>query len=194
MSKDHIRLAKLACGDESVFSDIYKDYSDGLFKYVSRILNDEDDVVDIIQETFIAFWEFRLKLEEVRSIKAYLFVMAKNLAFKRLREYLKQETLQDKLIEYYGDTDISTEYKINERMLADLIEEEINKLPEKRREVFVLSRKEHLSHKEIAEKLNISDQTVKKQIQYSLKVLKHRIYAEYIFTLLFILLFSFYSL
>lgn len=177
MNKDQdlIRLASLARGDESVFSEIYRDYSDGLFKYISRILSDEDDAVDVIQETFIAFWELRGKMENVKSIKAYLFVMAKNLAFKRFRERIKQVALEDKLVEYYGDTDKSTEHTINERLLSSLIDQEINKLPVKRREVFVMSRKQHLSHKEIAEKLNISDQTVRKQIQHSLKTLRLKI-------------------
>lgn len=188
MNKDlKLILTPLSEEDESVFSDTYKQYWQMLFRYVIRILPDEDDVADVVQETFVIFWEMRGKLDKIKSIKAYLLIIARNIAFKLLRERLKQSAVEDRLVEYYGDTDISTEQAIHERVLSGIIDAEINKLPEKMRNVFVLSRKEHLSYKEIAERLNISDQTVKKQIHNSLKCLRLKLDAEYIsyLTLLF---------
>src|SRR5690606_17291029 len=76
---------------------------------------------------------------------------------------------------------------IDARALSSLIDAEIEKLPEKMRQVFVLSRKENLSYKEIAERLKISDQTVKKQISNSLKYLRLKIDDEYIPSLLLLL-------
>ena len=178
--KDRIRLNQLMAGNELVFSDVYNTYWESLFRYVIRILPDEDDVADIIQETFVTFWELRSRLENVKSIKAYLFVMARNLAFRRFRERLKQGMVVDKLVDFYGETDNSMDQAFHAKELSDLIDAEIEKLPEKMREVFVLSRKEHLSYKEIAERLEISDQTVKKQISNSLKYLRLKIDEEYI--------------
>lgn len=178
--KDRIRLKQLMVADESAFSEIYREYWESLFKYVIRILPDEDDVADIVQETFITFWELRGNLEQVKSIKAYLFIMARNLAFRRFRHHLRQFEMENRLIAFYGKVDEGMEQDIDARALSSLIDAEIEKLPEKMRQVFVLSRKENLSYKEIAERLQISDQTVKKQISNSLKYLRLKIDDEYI--------------
>ncbi|HWV75399.1 MAG TPA: RNA polymerase sigma-70 factor [Pseudosphingobacterium sp.] len=178
--QDRECINQLEAGSESVFTAIYEQYWASLFKYVIRILPEEDEAADVVQETFVTFWELRSRLAKVRSIKAYLFIMARNLAFKRFRENLKQETVEDRLVEFYANTDVSMEQMIELKDLADLIDAEIGRLPEKMREVFVLSRKEHLSYQEIAERLEISDETVKKQISRALKYLRVRMDKAYI--------------
>lgn len=182
MSSEKVGLhsEKFEAHSEAAFSAVYDAYWERLFRYVIRILPDEDDVADIVQETFIAFWEARGRLGKVNSVKAYLFVIARNLAFQRFRVRLKQTDVENKLVDYYAKADESTLIAINTKELADLIDAEVDKLPERMREVFTLSRKEHLSYKEIAERLQISDQTVKKQINKSLKYLRLKIDEEYI--------------
>ena len=179
-SEDHIRLQSLIARDDTVFTDIYNQYWESLFKYAMRILSNEDMAADIVQETFVTFWEMCAKLGEVRSIKAYLFIMTRNLAFKRFREQLKRVEIEDRLVEFYGSSERNTEWSVGAKELSALLDAEIENLPERMREVFLLSRKEHLSYKEIAERLNISDQTVKKQIYNSLKYLRLKIDKEYI--------------
>jgi RNA polymerase sigma-70 factor (family 1) len=177
---DFIRLTSLSKGDELAFSELFNEHWEMLFKYVIRILPDEDDVADVIQETFITLWELRGKMDSVRSPKAYLLIIARNFAFRRLRERMKQSSFEERLVSFYGEADKATEQAIDEKVLSSLIDEEIDKLPSKMREVFILSRKEHLSYREIAKRLNISDQTVKKQIHNSLKYLRLKIDNEYI--------------
>lgn len=173
-------IRQLQEGNESAFTAIYEQYWATLFKYVIRILPEENEVADVVQETFVTFWELRNRLAKVRSIKAYLFIMARNLAFRRFRENLRQETAGEHLVEFYANTEVSMELTIELKDLADLIDAEIGRLPEKMREVFVLSRKEHLSYQEIAERLEISDETVKKQISRALKYLRVRMDKSYI--------------
>ncbi len=177
-----VRSAICAVVDERerIFSELYDTYWEKIFRYVIRILPDEEDVADVVQETFVTFWELREKSEHVKSVKAYLFVIAKNLAFRRFREQLKRADVENKLVEYYGRPDHSTSATIHTKELSELIDAEVKKLPERMREVFTLSRKEHLSYQEIAERLNISDQTVKKQINKSLKHLRLKLDDEYI--------------
>lgn len=166
--------------DEPLFSEVYDRYWERLFQYVIRILPDADETADVVQETFIAFWELQGKYKKVKSIKAYLFIMARNLAFKRFRERMKQQAEIDRLVYYYGTAETSGEQALDAKELSGLIDDAINMLPEKMRAVFVLSRKEHLSYQEIADRLKISDQTVKKQISNALKHLKLKIDDEYI--------------
>src|SRR5690606_16277594 len=96
------------------------------------------------------------------------------------REQLKRVEIEDRLVEFYGSSERNTEWSVGAKELSALLDAEIENLPERMREVFLLSRKEHLSYKEIAERLNISDQTVKKQIYNSLKYLRLKIDKEYI--------------
>lgn len=187
----HIRI--LGTEEESSFSTIYDVYWERLFRYVIRILPDENDVADIVQETFIAFWEMRGKLENIKCIKSYLFVIARNLAFKRFREQVKHGDIERRLVDHYGEADESMLAKIDTRELSDIIDAEVDKLPERMREVFVLSRKEHLSYKEIAERLKISDQTVKKQINKSLKHLRLRLDEDYISYLILTLTINYFN-
>ena len=190
MSKevDRIHMQRLMAADELTFSYIYEQYWASLFKYVIRILPDQSDAADVIQETFITFWELREKQQHIKSIKAYLFIMARNLAFKRFRMHLRQHEFQEKFIAFHSQWDQATQQSIETKDLSSLIDGEIDKLPERMREVFILSRKEHLSYQEIAEKLGISDATVKKQISNALKYLRLRIDEEYIPYLMLLIL------
>lgn len=178
--RDYDQLCLLKGGDEQAFAALYNEYWEALFRFVKRILSDQEEVADVLQETFVTFWELRNNLHRVRSIKAYLFIMARNFAFRRLREHLKRTEVVDRLVVFYGEPLNSSEENLDVKELANLIDAEIDKLPERMREVFLLSRKEHLSYKEIAEKLQISDLTVKKQINNALKSLRLKIDEAYI--------------
>lgn len=178
--------------DEQLFSDIYDRYWERLFRYVIRILPDEDDVADVLQETFVTFWEMRRRLEHVKSVKSYLFMIARNFAFKRFRERAKETDIVDRLVRHYGEVNESMAESLYGKELNEWFDREMGRLPERMREVFVLSRKEHLSYKEIAERLNISDQTVKKQISKSLKLLRLKLDEEYIPYLMLLLFIDYF--
>ncbi|PPL03403.1 RNA polymerase sigma factor [Parapedobacter indicus] len=189
-NQDRSRSGEAA--DEQLFSDIYDHYWERLFRYVIRILPDEDDVADVLQETFVTFWELRNQLERVKSVKSYLFTIARNLAFKRFRERAKEADFADRLVRHYGEADESTAESLYGKELNEWFDREVERLPERMREVVVLSRKEQLSYKEIAERLNISDQTVKKQISKSLKLLRLKLDEEYIPYLMLLLFIDYF--
>lgn len=162
------------------FLKIYNLYWESLFKYVIRIVNDEDDAADIVQESFIVLWEMREDLTKVTSLKAYLFVIGRNKAFHFLKKNLRSETFRNQFIEEYGKIVHQFEQDIDRNYLENLIYSEVSKLPEKMRIIFLLSRKEYLSYKEIAEQLNISELTVKKQISNAIKQLRRKIDYSYV--------------
>lgn len=193
LDRNHDRSQSREVADEQLFSDIYDRYWERLFRYVIRILPDEDEAADVLQETFVTFWEMRNQLERVKSVKSYLFMMARNFAFKRFRERAKETDIVDRLVEHYGEADESMAESLYRKELNEWFDREMGRLPERMREVFVLSRKEHLSYKEIAERLNISDQTVKKQISKSLKLLRLKLDEEYIPYLMLLLVIDYFS-
>ncbi len=192
LGRSHDRSRSGEAADEQLFSDIYDRYWERLFRYVIRILPDEDDVADILQESFVTFWEMRGRLEHVKSVKSYLFMIARNFAFKRFRERAKETDIVERLVKHHGEMHESTTESLYGKELNEWFDREMGRLPERMREVFVLSRKEHLSYKEIAERLNISDQTVKKQISKSLKLLRLKLDEEYIPYLMLVLFIDYF--
>ena len=172
------------------FEVLYDEYWEKLFKQVIRILPDEDDAVDVVQQTFVDLWAIRERIPQINSLKSFLFIMARNLAFRRLKERLKSEQYRGYYASQYDTSVFATEQQVDFKELNTILESHIEQLPEKMKEVFLLSRQSNLSYLEIAQRLNISDKTVKKQINNALKILKVKIDKDYIPYLMLILLFD----
>lgn len=169
-------------------SALYNDYWESLFKQIMRILLDEDEAADVVQQTFLDLLEMKEKIPEIKSVKSFLFIMGRNLAFKKLRRKLVSDTYREFYVSQYKEASSFIEEWVVFKELDDLIEKEIEKLPNKMKEIFILSRHFEMSHLEIAKKLNISDKTVKKQISNALKLIRLKVDKEYQPLLLAVLL------
>lgn len=177
---ENILLRKLSEGDELSFSMIFDLYWESLFTYVVRVLKDKDESVDIVQDTFAALWQQRDKLDHVKSLKGYLFSIAHYKALRYIKSNIQRNDYLKSMSAFLPGVDDQLEATLYARELVLYIEKELLNLPPKMREVFMLSRMEHLSHKEIADKLGISDKTVKKQINYSIRFLRLKIEDQYL--------------
>jgi RNA polymerase sigma-70 factor (ECF subfamily) len=156
--------------DKEAFDFIYNRYWGPLFIYVAKVVADKDAAKDIVQEVFVSLWFRRMSLSDIISLRAYLFTAARYKGLTYIKDNIdKNKYLESLKLFFEGEgSSISQQMEANE--LSLLIDREIASLPPKMRAVFILSRKENLSHKLISEKLMISDKTVKKQIN---NVLKH---------------------
>ncbi len=161
--------------DRQAFAEIYDRYSMMIYYKINQMLRDEDLSKDLVQDLFTTIWEKSDLIRDHVGISSYLYVASRN----RVLNYIqRRKTKSDYLAEigkYSLQMSHETLEKIDEKDLMLLITGEIAKLPAKMREVFELSRLEDLSHREIAERLNISESTVKKQVQNALKILKARL-------------------
>lgn len=167
---------------DRIFADLYENHWESLFRLAVRIIGDEDDAADIVQETFVNFWKLHNRLDQIQSLKDYLFIMTRNLSIRHVKKLLKQKKKMDFYLDRITAEDRSTEQVIDTRSLAVRIDNEVAKLPKKMQKVFVLSRNGGLSHKEIGEELSISEKTVKKQISNSLKILNIKLLSEKLFS------------
>lgn len=170
--KQLIKLLKE--GDKEAFSLLYKQYWDQVYRFCQLYLNSKERVEDAVQEVFIKVWESKDFIREDDNFKGLLFIITRNLIFNQYRKNLNES--------FYKMTVLSameTSYDIEDEIVAcdlsEYIDQLIAELPEKRREIFNLSRKEHKSYKEIALLLNISEKTVENQISKALKYLKWNI-------------------
>ncbi|WP_121810208.1 RNA polymerase sigma-70 factor [Mucilaginibacter kameinonensis] len=160
--------------DRNAFVEIFERYNKLLYSHVYNKLRDEDTSRDLVQDVFVALWEKRDMIKNV-NLSGYLFTMSRN---KILNLVSHHKIVTDYATTIQNFAEVSeglADERIREKQLAEIINKEINALPERMREVFLMSRFEHLSNREIAEKLNLSEQTVATHIKKSLRVLRQKI-------------------
>lgn len=169
---DHALMAKIADGDHHAFTLLYNKYWPVLYLHVYRMLNDEEAAQDVVQETFAWFWQHAPLMTFQGSVSSYLYSAVRNNVLNQLRrEKLKNSYLNEiSAFIAAGHYEVDEIVRYNE--LAREIESEIDRMPPRMREIFNLSRKDMLSHREIAELLGISESTVREQIKRALRQLR----------------------
>lgn len=185
-SNDTEILKILKTDDEEAIKLLYDKYWKILFIAAYNVLKDKESSEDIVQEVFVNIWKKRAELNINSSVKSYLYSAVIYRCYDYLRKTKKR--IQVDLGEHLEQTKYYTnpETKLLYKELVAYIEAVIQELPEKCRAVYRLSREDGLTHKEIAEKLNISVRTVETHIFKATKVLKRAFGATAV--LLFLLL------
>lgn len=180
---DQDLISFLKEGFEAAFAELYNRYKSPLYLHAYRMLQDEEEAKDVVQEMFAAIWAKRETLVIPTSVDAYLYSSIRN----RILNFIAHQKVIAKyagsLVDYLENGISVTDEKIREKELIKILENEVALLPSKMREVFELSRNQDLSHKQIAEQLNISDKTVKKQVSNAIKILRLKINLSLFFSL-----------
>ena len=158
-------------GDLKAYEEIYNRYWSLLYIACCKILKDEDEAKDIVQEVFISFLD-KGQLEIKVSLSVYLYSSVRYKVLDRIKHRQVKDNYLISLSDYTEAADNITDRQLLEKEFIRQMEDAIRLLPEKMRIIFDLSRNQDLSHKEIARMLDISDKTVKKQINNALKILK----------------------
>lgn len=154
------------------FEHVYRENWDLLFNIAFKRLKSEEKTKEIIQELFVRLWENRHKIEIRESAQAYLVTALKSRVLNHLRNEMIHAKHLENLQLHTSPFAVSPEKEIEYKELEASIERHIFNLPKKCREVFLLSRQQQLSFKEISKKLNISVNTVEKHIVKALKILR----------------------
>ncbi|WP_184549225.1 RNA polymerase sigma factor [Mucilaginibacter sp. FT3.2] len=179
---DHELLVCIKEGSKGAFEVIYDRYWAGMYIHAYNMLKEEDEAKDVVQELFTHLWSHCNELELRLSLKGYLYTSLRNRILNIFDKSRVRKKYTNSLVTYFEEGHSVVEEQFREKELRYIIDQEVANLPEKMRQVFLLRRNEHLSHKEIAEELQISDKTVKKQINNAIKLLKLKI--SYLFILL----------
>ena len=172
--KERQIIKSLKEGDREAFSMLYKQYWEKVYHFCGLYLNNRDVAEDVVQEVFIKVWESREFIREDDNFKGLLFVITRNLIFNQHRKNVNEDFYKMTVLSAM-ETSYDLEEEITAYNLGEYIDHLIEELPERRRVIFNLSRKEHKSYKEIAFQLNISEKTVENQISEALKFLKKNI-------------------
>ncbi len=163
-----IRLLK--SDDGTYFEEVYKFYFAPLYAYATQYVDDEE-AKEVVQDVMLWLWENRASLIAEMSMKSLLFTIVKNKCLNKTnRERIKnriQEALKEKYQELFDNPDF---YFENE--LFELFNKALEQLPENFRQAFEMSRIDAMTHKEIAETLNVSTQTVNYRLSKALEILR----------------------
>lgn len=167
-------ILQLQNGSNEAFESLYYTYSPRLYGFVYNLTRSADMADEVVQETFIKIWENRSHILPDYSFKSYLFMIARNHVINVFRKQTLISTLeecdalQDNISFSENDTDKLAE--LNE--LKAYIEKAKSHLTPRQREIFELSKEKGLSNQQIADKLKISNQSVKNQLSTSLHILQ----------------------
>lgn len=166
-------------GTPSSFEYLYERWSGKLYNFVLRISRGDRYLAEeIVQSVFIKVWEKRKELDVDKSFGAFLCTIAKNqltnIYQRRMSEFLYRSEA-----ERIAPTDNTTEKEVEYHLLDEYIQTLIEQLPPARREIFRLSRVHHLSNKEIAAKLQLSENTVESQLTKAIAFLRHKLLQHY---------------
>ena len=169
---DHELILLIQQDDTSAFAEIYERYKGALYIHAFHRLRDREETKDLIQQLFATLWDNRKTVEIKSHLSGYLFTAVRNRVFKFIAHQQVNSTYVSSIEQSANDGDCITDHLVRQRELERIIELEIASLPPKMREIFELSRKSQLSHKEIAMQLNVSEKTVRNQINNALKILR----------------------
>jgi RNA polymerase sigma-70 factor (ECF subfamily) len=158
-----------------------------LFAFSRKFIDDKEVARDIVQEIFFEFWENRFRTVIKSSLSAYLFKILHNKCLNYIRDskvhgkYTSYVDLKLKEAELmFFDEDQGCYTSIFFKEIEEIFNSSVNSMPETCRQIFIMSRIDGLSNKEIADKLNISVRTVENQIYRALKTLKENL-KDYLF-------------
>lgn len=169
---DEALVHLVADDDHAAYMEIYDRYAGVLYVHARKKLNDREEARDLIQELFTSFWKNRAKLQLQTQLSNYLYTAIRY----RIINCITHKKLESAYLESQKDIfpyeSVQTDHLLREKELQRLISCEVDCLPKKMREIFRMSRQLNLTHKEIAQELDISEATVKKQVNNALKVLR----------------------
>jgi RNA polymerase sigma-70 factor (family 1) len=189
MLKSLTDKALLKAADEQfAFRVLYDRYWQSLYIKAYRRLHSEEDAQDVVQCVFISLWRNRRQVQVEESLAPYLFTALKYAVIKVVYKKSQKGTLLPLSIAELEKFVTANATELEYKELKANIENEVAALPERMREIYQLSRVKHMRNAEIAQMLNISEQTVKNTISVTLKRLKSKLLHLFLAMLAFLFL------
>lgn len=173
-------LTELKNGSFQAFERLYNMYSGKLYNFIMRISSGNQYMAEeVVQSAFTRVWEVRERVEPESSFISFLCTIAKNLLMNMYQrqtvEYVYNEYLKNTGV----DRDSQTEESIDLRFLNEYIDSLAEELPAQRKKIFILSKRQNYTNKEIAEMMGISESTVATQLSLAVKFMREQLMKHY---------------
>lgn len=164
-------MEKLGQGDHKSFDALFMLYHTRVKNFLKGFIKDEEEACDMAQDIFFKVWTNRESISKVSSLKAYLYRMARNMVYDYYEHSLVKESYEQKQQSSSTYADLIEE-DLYAQELSILIDIAIEQMPEQRRRIFKMSRKDGLSNDEISQRLQINKRTVENHITQALADLR----------------------
>ena len=178
--EEDLILARIKKRDKEAFRYLYEYYFAKMVLFAESYLYDEEEARDLVQDLFFHLWKHAGTLQVATSVKAYLFTSVRNRCLNAIRDRKIKDEHNNKLVEaqlFSGTEDVIIDEDVHRRL-----QEALNSLPDKCREIILLKVVEGKKNKEIAEQLNIAETTVKTQVQRAYRMLRERLVPIFLLT------------
>lgn len=175
MHKDEELYALFKQGDKKAFMEIFERYYSLLIIYADKRLKNRPEAEDVVQEVYTSLWNRRDTVQIESSLASYLYRAVRYQILDIFTHKKVEDRYLASLEPYAASFSEQTDYRVREKEIMEIIDRQIELLPTKMREVFLLSRRENLSHREIAEVLGTTEENVARHITRALKVLRTKL-------------------
>ncbi|WP_289023083.1 RNA polymerase sigma-70 factor [uncultured Salegentibacter sp.] len=167
-NSDHVLVEHLKSGDEASFQVLFNRYQEDVYFYAKSLVKIDVQAEEIVQDVFIKVWVSKHLLKPKKSFKAFIFTIARNLAFNFLKKAANDRELMNRVFYESIESHKPTDINLTEAEYKNLSERAITSLPPRCQLIFKMSREEGKSYEEISDELNISANTVKNQMTKAL--------------------------
>jgi RNA polymerase sigma-70 factor (ECF subfamily) len=189
-------LENLRKGDSKAFESVFKFWYEPLVNFADEYISDLESARNIVQTIFMKLWEKHELVDPTSNLKSYLYMAARNACLSHIRHMKVENAYFQKALKNSEDLQLNYEAleelnidQIDFQKLETIIQETIDSLPERCREVFLMSRLHDMKNREIAEKLDITVKAVEANITRALTKLRENT-SQYLPELVFFLIFS----
>ncbi|MFR2616092.1 RNA polymerase sigma factor [Parabacteroides goldsteinii] len=168
-------ILSLKNGSYKAFERIYQMYAKRLFAYSLQFTKSQEESEEIVQDVFMRLWTNRAKIRQEDTLRSLLFIMTKHYLINAFRTKINQPEYEE-YIQYVNEHSVDdVSYQLEYQEFVTKFRAILKTLPETQQRVITLSKIEQFSNKEIADKLSLSEQTVKNQLSLGLKTLKEKL-------------------
>ncbi|MCI6617492.1 MAG: sigma-70 family RNA polymerase sigma factor [Prevotella sp.] len=176
-----IYVSALKGGSHDAFAALYGKYADRIFSFAIKQTKNRTAAQDIVQETFMLLWKNRASLDPTKNVQSLLFTIARNAIIDTFRKQVAEVSFE-KYLEYCEkkDTASTVEEQLYYDEFLDRLQQSKQQLSRRECEIFEMSREEHMTVKDIAGMLHLSQQTVKNYLSSSLKVFRKTLLEKHV--------------
>jgi len=179
LSDEKTLILGLQKGNIPAFERIFSLYHKRIYNFCLRLYQSSDDAEETVQKVFVALWEQRVQVDENKPLASYLYTIARYMVYQDFRHQVYKKAVFDYFILNSIDLNESTKDEVLYNELLSFLESIIEKLPKRQREIFKLSRFSGLTYRQIADNMNITENTVDTQIRRALKFLRDKYKTHY---------------
>jgi RNA polymerase sigma-70 factor (ECF subfamily) len=183
--KEEELIEQVKNGNNIAFAALYDYYWQKVYNFTKLYVTSSDSISEIVQDVFVKFWESRHLLDSNRKVEGFLFIITRNIIFNKARSRMREDMFKMTVLRSIENEE---PYNQEDRMVAEDLKEYIDRLiavlPERQREIFLMSREENMTYREIALRCGIGEKAVERHIHLTLKFLKKNLLLFMLFSML----------